>query len=220
MEDCLCRDSNLHTHFIDKARHGSAPTSQRAHQGTSRWSTRRGLPVPECRLSVSGSTLPTTEQQSCPHTDRAKSYSPAKHALFLLLPQELCFCCALCLEGLSLSDQGLFPQNASPDPCIQTVTWALLLHLCGFIFSPWNLILSFHYDACLFYFSSPCKASSMRSDCQGQGFNLQSHGHLGQSLCEVLQNKRVHLSTVWWLLSCKGMLFWLNLGQNFPIYPC
>lgn len=59
-----------------------------------------------------------------------------------------------------------------------------------------NSVFSLHdYVSVLLLLS--CNASSMRSDCQGQGFTSQSQGHLGQSLCEVLQNKRIRLSTVW-----------------------
>lgn len=143
-----------------------------------------------------------------------------KRVLSLLPPQELCFCSALCLEGLSLSAQGLFPQSLRqthvhkqwPQP--RSYSFA-----ASFFPLELNSVFSSHdYVSVLLLFS--CNVTSMRSDGQGQGFTSQSQGHLGQSSCEVLQNKRVHLSGVWWLLSCKGMLFWLNFGQNFPIYPC
>lgn len=160
MGDCLCaRDYNVHT-LISSTRPGMAvhPLHSghiEAHQdeahGVDCLSRNAGYPVSE-------STLPATEQQSCPHTDPAKSHNPAKHVLFLLLPQELCFCCALCLEGLSLSNQGLFPQRRFARPMYTNSDLSPALTPLRLRFFPRNLILSFHYTiTCLFYFSSPAK---------------------------------------------------------------
>lgn len=132
--------------------HGGHTEAQQGEaHGEGRLSWNAGHPVSE-------STPPTTRQQGCPRTDPGRSHNPAKRVLFLLLPQELCFCCALCLEGLSLSAQGLSPQRLRQTHVHSELSPTLTpLQLC---FSPWNLILSFHYTIiCLFYFSSPAMSA-------------------------------------------------------------
>lgn len=143
------------THFVNKARCGGVPIPQQQDEahGEGRLSWNAGHPVPE-------STAPTTRRQGCPRKDPGRRHNPAKAcslsaaasgALLLLcpLPRGLV---PVCSRGIS--------SEPSPDPRTQTVTSAPLLLLCGFVFSPWNLILSFHHTTTwLFYFSSPAMSA-------------------------------------------------------------
>lgn len=147
MEDCLCqRLQSAHTHFINKARHSSAPTSQRAHQGTSRWSTRRDRLSRNAGYPVSESTLPTTEQQSCPHTDRAKSHNPAKHVLFSAPASgALLLLCPLPRGASSpCLIKGYFQRRFARPMHYKQWPEPLLLHPLRLHFFP-GTTLSFHY---------------------------------------------------------------------------
>lgn len=79
--------------------HTEAPRDEAPRAGSLDWNA--GRPVSE-------STLRTIKQHSHPRAERGTGHDLAEHVLFLPLPQGLGFCCALCLEGSSLTSSCLF----------------------------------------------------------------------------------------------------------------